>query len=200
MPASRSTTNPWEDHYTQKARKEHFPARSVFKLDEIQQKFRLIRKGNRVLDLGCAPGSWLMLAAALTGPSGRVVGIDIQPVPVTLPSYVQVFTADMLDLPEEISEAVGRDFHLVLSDMAPSTTGSKSVNAARSFELCEAALFTAQNRLLPGGHFVCKIFQGEDFETFIQKIKSSFTQYRIFKPQSCRKASREIYVIGLNKK
>lgn len=200
MPAPRSKANPWEDHYTQKARKEHFPARSVFKLEEIQQKFRLIKKGNRVLDLGCAPGSWLMLVASLTGPSGMVVGIDILPVPVTLPFHVRVFTADMLDLPEDISDAIGRDFHLVLSDMAPSTTGSKSVNAARSYELCEIALTTAQNRLLPGGHFVCKIFQGEDFETFIQKIKSSFTQYRIFKPQSCRKASREIYIIGLNKR
>ncbi len=200
MHSPRSKNNPWEDHYTQKARKDHFPARSVFKLQEIQQKVNLIQSGNSVLDLGCSPGSWLMLAATLTGPAGRVVGIDLKPVTVTLPSHVHIFIADMLALSDEISEAVGRDFHVIISDMAPSTTGSKSVDAARSLDLCQAALSTAQNRLLPGGSFVCKIFQGEDSEEFIRQIKSLFNKHRIFKPQSSRKASREIYIIGLNKR
>jgi 23S rRNA (uridine2552-2'-O)-methyltransferase len=200
MHRPRSKKNPWEDHYTQKARKDHFPARSVFKLQEIQQKVNLIQKGNRVLDLGCSPGSWLMLAATLTGPTGSIVGIDLKPVTVSVPAHVRVFIADMLALPDEISEAVGRDFHVVISDMAPSTTGNKSVDAARSFDLCQAALSTALNRLLPGGSFVCKIFQGEDSEAFIQQITSRFNKHRIFKPQSSRKASREIYIIGLNKR
>lgn len=200
MHSPRSKKNPWEDHYSQKARKDHFPARSVFKLQEIQQKVNLIQKGNSVLDLGCSPGSWLMLAATLTGPAGSVVGIDVKPVTVTLPSHARVFIADMLALPDEISEAIGRDFHVVISDMAPSTTGNKSVDATRSFDLCQAALSIAQNRLLPGGSFVCKIFQGEDSEAFILRTKSLFSKHRIFKPQSSRKASREIYIIGLNKR
>lgn len=200
MQSPRSKKNPWEDHYTQKARKDHFPARSVFKLQEIQQKVNLIQKGNRVLDLGCSPGSWLMLAATLTGPAGSVVGIDLKPVTVSLPSHVRVFIADMLALPDEISDAIGREFHVVISDMAPSTTGNRSVDATRSFDLSQAALTTAQNRLLPGGAFVCKIFQGEDFNQFIQRIKFLFNLHRIFKPQSSRKASREIYIIGLNKR
>ncbi|MBI5590193.1 MAG: RlmE family RNA methyltransferase [Deltaproteobacteria bacterium] len=200
MQSPGSKKNPWEDHYTVKARKEHFPARSVFKLQEIQQKVNLIQKGNRVLDLGCSPGSWLMLAATLTGPAGSVVGIDLKPVTVGLPSHVRVFIADMLALPDEISEAIGSQFHVVISDMAPSTTGNKSVDAARSFDLCQAALTTAQNRLLPGGAFVCKIFQGEDSDAFIHRVKSLFNRHRIFKPQSSRKASREIYIIGLNKR
>jgi 23S rRNA (uridine2552-2'-O)-methyltransferase len=200
MQSPRSKKNPWEDHYTQKARKDHFPARSVFKLQEIQQKVNLIQKGNSVLDLGCSPGSWLMLAATLTGPAGNVVGIDLKPVTVSLPSHVRVFTADMLALPDEISDAIGREFHVVISDMAPSTTGNRSVDATRSFDLSQAALTTAQNRLLTGGAFVCKIFQGEDFNQFIQRIKSLFNLHRIFKPQSSRKASREIYIIGLNKR
>ncbi|MCX5881896.1 MAG: RlmE family RNA methyltransferase [Deltaproteobacteria bacterium] len=200
MHSSRSKKNPWEDHYTQKARKDHFPARSVFKLQEIQQKVNLIKMGNSVLDLGCSPGSWLMLAASLTGPTGSVIGIDLKPVTVSFPAHVRVFIADMLALPDEISAAIGRDFHVVISDMAPSTTGNKSVDAARSFDLCQAALSIAQNRLLPGGSFVCKIFQGEDSEAFIQQIKSLFNKHRIFKPQSSRKASREIYIIGLNKR
>ena len=200
MQSPRSKKNPWEDHYTQKARKDHFPARSVFKLQEIQQKVNLIQKGNSVLDLGCSPGSWLMLAATLTGPAGNVVGIDLKPVTVSLPSHVRVFIADMLALPDEISDAIGREFHVVISDMAPSTTGNRSVDATRSFDLSQAALTTAQNRLLPGGAFVCKIFQGEDFNQFIQRIKSLFNLHRIFKPLSSRKASREIYIIGLNKR
>ena len=200
MHSPRSKKNPWEDHYTQKARKDHFPARSVFKLQEIQQKVNLIKMGNSVLDLGCSPGSWLMLAASLTGPTGSVIGIDLKPVTVSFPAQVRVFIADMLALPDEISAAIGRDFHVVISDMAPSTTGNKSVDAARSFDLCQAALSIAQNRLLPGGSFVCKIFQGEDSEAFIQQIKSLFNKHRIFKPQSSRKASREIYIIGLNKR
>ncbi|MBV5267886.1 MAG: RlmE family RNA methyltransferase [Burkholderiaceae bacterium] len=200
MQSPRSKKNPWEDHYTQKARKDHFPARSVFKLQEIQQKVNLIQKGNSVLDLGCSPGSWLMLAATLTGPAGNVVGVDLKPVTVSLPSHVRVFIADMLALPDEISDAIGREFHVVISDMAPSTTGNRYVDATRSFDLSQAALTTAQNRLLPGGAFVCKIFQGEDFNQFIQRIKSLFNLHRIFKPQSSRKASREIYIIGLNKR
>lgn len=199
MTAPRSKKNPWEDHYTRQARKDHYPARSVFKLQEIQQKNRLIHPGNRVLDLGCAPGSWLMLAAELAGSKGRVIGIDLKPVTVTLPVQVQVYTADMLNLPDDVSEAIGRDFDVILSDMAPSTTGNKSVDGARSLELCQAALEIARNRLLPGGTFVCKIFQGEDSENFIRQVKSLFHRHRIFKPLSSRKASREIFIIGLNK-
>ncbi len=199
MPQFRSKNNPWEDHYTLKARKEHFPARSVFKLEEIQQKFNLIHSADTVLDLGCAPGSWLMYAARRTGPKGTVIGIDLKPLAISLPPHVQVFAADILNLPEDVSKAIGRNFHVIMSDMAPSTTGNKSGDAARSFELCQMALSIAQNRLLPGGAFICKIFQGEDFNLFIRQVKSLFLHHKIFKPQSCRKASCEIYVIGINK-
>lgn len=190
----------WEDHYTRKARKDKYPARSVFKLKEIQNKTNLIKKGFSVLDLGCSPGSWLMYASLLSGPDGNVVGVDLKPLNLSFPSNVRVFQADILFLPDEISEAMGKEFDVVLSDMAPSTTGSRTVDAARSFELCEAALKIAEDRLLPGGSFVCKIFQGEDFALFINRVKAVFCSHKIFKPQSSRKASREIYVIGLNKK
>ncbi len=199
MPHIQSSKNTWEDHYTRKARKESFPARSVFKLEEIQQKFKLIHRADAVLDLGCAPGSWLMYAARRTGAEGIVTGIDLKPLTISLPSHVQVFTADILNLPEGISNIIGRNFHVVMSDMAPSTTGDKRGDAARSFELCQSALSMAQSRLLPGGSFICKIFQGEDFNLFIQQVRALFLNHKIFKPQSCRKASREIYVIGINK-
>lgn len=188
--------NRWEDHYTRQARKERFPARSVYKLRELQQRFNLVRRGDAVLDLGCAPGSWTMQAAELTGPSGRVIGIDLTPVTVALPSQAEARVQDVYPLVENPVDYFGRSFDVVLSDMAPSTTGSRGVDAARSFALCEAALAIALRVLRPGGNFVCKIFQGEDFKAFTEAVKAGFTELKIFKPQSCRKASKEIYLIG----
>jgi 23S rRNA (uridine2552-2'-O)-methyltransferase len=188
--------NRWEDHYTRQARKERYPARSVYKLQELQQRFNVVRKGDAVLDLGCAPGSWTMQAAELTGPSGRVIGIDLTPVTVALPAQAEARVQDVYALVENPVDHFGRSFDVVLSDMAPSTTGSRGVDAARSFALCEAALAIALLVLRPGGVFVCKIFQGEDFKAFTEAVKAGFTELKIFKPQSCRKASKEIYLIG----
>jgi len=194
----RSKQNRWEDHYSEKAKKENFPARSVYKLQEIQQKSNLIKKGDHVLDLGCAPGSWLLYAASVTGETGRVVGIDLQPVPVKLPSHATAYIGDVLSPDETL--LTGKHFNVVLSDMAPSTTGNRIVDAARSLTLCETALFIAQQVLIPGGSFVCKIFQGEDFKAFSDSVKADFKTHKIFKPKSSRKASKEIYIIGTGKK
>jgi 23S rRNA (uridine2552-2'-O)-methyltransferase len=187
-----------EDYYSRKAKKENFPARSVYKLQEIQRKNRLIQKGDKVLDLGCSPGSWLLYAAELTGNKGEVVGIDLKPVSIKLPAHVNVYTADVFS--DELTDIIGKNFNAVLSDMAPATTGNKNVDAARSFELCQAAFSIAQNLLVPGGAFVCKIFQGEDFKSFSDSVRKAFKTHKIFKPQSSRKASKEIYIIGIGKK
>ncbi len=199
MKRSNTKRNRWQDHYSRRAKKEKFPARSVYKLQEIQRKYNLIKKGDKVLDLGCSPGSWLLLAAKLTGAGGRVVGVDLQPVSIEIPSNARVYTADILSINDEFFRSEGQDFNIIISDMAPATSGSKHVDSARSFNLCQAALSIAQNMLIPGGSFVCKIFQGEDFKAFSDSVKSSFNKTRIFKPQSSRKASREIYIIGLGK-
>jgi 23S rRNA (uridine2552-2'-O)-methyltransferase len=191
--------NRWEDHYARRARKEHFPARSVYKLKEMQQKYRIIKKGDKVLDLGCAPGSWLIYAAEITGPAGSVVGIDLQPVTLRLPARVSVQRADACSLNEERLTGLGVDFDVVLSDMAPATSGNKAVDAARSFQLCQAALDIARRVLKPAGIFVCKIFQGAEFPGFLESVGSGFKEYQIFKPQSSRKASKEIFIIGLYK-
>ena len=200
MRRAKKKRNHWQDHYARKAKKEKFPARSVYKLQEIQRKYNLIKKGDTVLDLGCSPGSWLLFAAELTGTKGRVVGIDLQPVTTKLPAHVSVYTADILTLNNDIFRSEGQDFNVVISDMAPATSGNKHVDNARSFNLCQAALSTVQDVLIFGGSFVCKIFQGEDFKAFSDSVKGSFNKTRIFKPQSSRKASREIYIIGLGKK
>jgi 23S rRNA (uridine2552-2'-O)-methyltransferase len=189
--------NQWQDHYTRRAKKERFPARSVYKLQEIQQKHQLIKKGYKVLDLGCAPGSWLLYAAKLTGDRGRVVGIDLKPVTGQFPAQAEIITADVFTLDVK---SLGISFNVVLSDMAPSTTGHKDVDAARSYNLCETALGIAQSVLLPGGSFACKIFQGPDFKAFTDIVKAGFKELTIFKPRSSRKASKEIFVIGKGKK
>ncbi len=189
----------WNDHYSRRAKKERFPARSVYKLQEMQQKYNLIKKGDRILDLGCAPGSWLLYAAKLTGNKGHVAGIDLKPVTINIPSHVTIYTGDIFSF-DSFSESIGNEFNVVISDMAPSTTGIKNVDSARSFNLCQAALETAQKLLLPGGSFACKIFQGEDFKQFSDSVKSCFATCNIFKPKSSRKASKEIYIIAKGKK
>jgi 23S rRNA (uridine2552-2'-O)-methyltransferase len=166
----------------------------------MQQKYNLIKKGNRVLDLGCAPGSWLLYAANLTGNKGEVVGIDLKPLSEKIPSHVRVYRGDILCMDEDLFKRTGKDFNVVLSDMAPATTGNRHVDSARSFNLCRAALSIAQEVLIRGGSFVCKIFHGEDFKKFSDSVKQEFNRYKIFKPQSSRKASKEIYIIGFGKK
>jgi 23S rRNA (uridine2552-2'-O)-methyltransferase len=200
MKAATAKHNRWQDHYARRAKKEKFPARSVYKLQEMQQKYNLIKQGGKVLDLGCAPGSWLLYAAKLTGYNGEVVGIDLKPVSERLPSHVRVYRGDILSMDDELFKLTGKDFNVVLSDMAPATTGSKHVDSVRSFDLCRAALSVAQETLVSGGSFVCKIFHGEDFKTFIDVVKQGFNRHKIFKPQSSRKASKEIYIIGFGKK
>ncbi|MCG6908517.1 MAG: RlmE family RNA methyltransferase [Deltaproteobacteria bacterium] len=199
MSRKTSNKNPWEDHYTRRAKRERYPARSVYKLKEIQQKFRIIKKGHRVLDLGCAPGSWLLYASELTGAGGRVVGIDLKPAGIQAPPpHAKIFTGDALDELDKVVGTVGSGFDVVLSDMAPGTTGNKTVDAARSLGLCEAALNLAENVLKPGGAFVCKIFQGGDVKAFSETVQKKFRQQKTFKPQSSRKASKEIFIVAIN--
>ena len=194
-----SKRQPWTDHYSERAKKERYPARSVFKLKEAQKKFRLIKKGDRVLDLGCSPGSWLLYAAELTGKRGRVLGIDLKATRIQLPAQAETLTADI----QEIDRAwfdehkLADRFNVVLSDMAPATTGNKGLDAARSFQLCQAALSIAERVLKPGGTFMCKIFQGQEFKEFSDVVRNRFKRHKIFKPQSSRKGSKEIFIIGM---
>ena len=189
----------WSDHYSVRAKKERYPARSVFKLKEAQKKFGLIKKGDRVLDLGCSPGSWLLYAAELTGTRGKVVGIDLKAVRITLPPQAQTLTADILTIDRSWfdGQKLGGRFNVVLSDMAPATTGNKGLDAARSFQLCQSALNIAEMVLKPGGSFMCKIFQGEEFKEFSDIVRNRFKRHKIFKPRSSRKESKEIFVVGL---
>jgi 23S rRNA (uridine2552-2'-O)-methyltransferase len=141
-----------------------------------------------------------MYAAELAGSGGLVYGIDLKPVTAHLPSQAKALEGDILEPSDHCQKILDEQFQVVLSDMAPSTTGMKDVDAARSYELCQMALSVAEKCLAKGGVFVCKIFQGEDFSQFTDHVRSVFHSHKVFKPESCRKQSKEIYIIGLDKK
>jgi 23S rRNA (uridine2552-2'-O)-methyltransferase len=200
MTPTKPKRNPWADHYTRRAQHDQFAARSAYKLQEIQQKHRVLKRGARVLDLGCAPGSWLQFAARTVGPEGRLVGIDPTPVTIALADAVTVITADVAEAQVHLAALGQTRFDVVLSDMAPATTGNRHVDEARSIGLCEAALAVAEQTLVADGHFVCKIFQGPDYKAFADAVKARFERQTALRPHSTRKASREVFVIGLGKK
>lgn len=191
-----------KDHYFKKAKKENFAARSVFKLEEIDQRFHLFKPGQTVLDLGASPGSWSQYASKKIGAKGRILGVDLSPMSVSLDNAV-FLQADLRDLQlEDIFKEHGfiPPFDLVISDMAPKTTGIRMADQAKSMELCELALDIARRFLKPKGHFVCKLFHSDQFNQLRDEIKKSFDKFEAVKPDSTRKISKEIFLVGINKK
>jgi len=188
-----------KDFYFYEAKKKNYAARSVFKLEEINQKFRILKGGDQVLDLGAAPGSWSQYTSDKIGPKGRILGIDLEEVKLTLPNAI-FLTKDIndLNLDEEIKKyELKSHFDVILSDMAPKTTGIRTTDQVRSFELCELGFVTATRFLKPKGHFVCKLFHSEAFEQFRSTLKKSFTKVEVLRPKSTRKESKEIFLIAL---
>ena len=183
------------DAFFKKARDAGFAARSVYKLEEIDRKLRLLRAGDRVLDLGCRPGSWLQYALKVVGPHGAVVGIDRDPLPQPIPG-ARVLRADLYTAAD--GELLGelKAFDVVLSDMAPNTTGIRATDQARSAALVEEALGRAERLLAPGGAFVAKIFQGPDVEAIRKRMAARFSDMRTLKPEGSRAQSIEIYLAG----
>lgn len=188
-----------DDPRSKQARELGFAARSVFKLEEIDRRVRLLRPGDKVLDLGACPGSWSQYTGTRIGASGVLVAVDIQDIGVTLPGATvlkaDAFTLAVEDLPEGLPP-----FDVVLSDMAPSTTGVSLADHVASIELCDRALELAVRWLRPGGHFVCKVFQGEDEPALRKRIQAAFTKLRTIKPEGTRKVSREIFHVGLGRR
>ncbi|MES1206918.1 MAG: RlmE family RNA methyltransferase [Pseudomonadota bacterium] len=183
------------DPFFRKARAEGFAARSVFKLDEIDQRVRLLRLGDRVLDLGCCPGSWLQYAVRAVGPHGAVVGIDRNPLPRPV-AGARALVGDIFTVTDDELLGPLKAFDAVLSDMAPDTTGIRSADQARSARLFSEALGRAIRLLAPGGAFVGKLFQGPDFEQVRRDLAARFADVKIVKPDSSRAASFEIFLVG----
>ncbi len=182
------------DRFTAKAKAEGYLARSVYKLQEIDERYRLFKKGQRVVDLGCSPGSWLVWVDERIGRTGKVLGIDIlEPGPVGVPFLVQdIFETD----PSVFREALGDDADVVLSDMAPRTTGDTFGDHVRQIELATRALEVAVALLKKGGHFVVKVFDGEDAHAYVTSIRPYFDKVKRVKPEAVRTQSREFFVVA----
>lgn len=185
------------DHYSRQARSQGYAARSVFKLEEIQRRARVLRPGDRVVDLGCFPGSWSRYAREVVGASGRLVGVDFD-----APQGIDgVFLeGSVLELePGAIREALGGDADVVVSDMAPRTTGDRFSDHVRQIELADRALYYAAALLRPGGHFVAKVFEGADAPAYVDRVRARFAKVRRLKPKATRDSSVEFFVIGLDR-
>jgi 23S rRNA (uridine2552-2'-O)-methyltransferase len=187
------------DSFTKAAKAQGYPARSVFKLEEIDRRVRLLKSGQRVLDLGAAPGSWSMYAAKKIAPSGKLLAIDLSEIQGSLGPNAQIVQGDALSLTNE-ALATFAPYDVVLSDMAPSTSGSKVADQARSFELFMRALEIAGALGAPGGSFVGKLFMSEDFIKAREALRALFGEVRTIKPEGTRASSVEVFLIGQDRK
>lgn len=187
-----------KDYYYKKAKSENFLARSVYKLEEIDQKYDLLGDCKSVLDLGYYPGSWTQYLAQKIDEDGKVVGIDIQEVNKKLSHLknVTLFHKDINDVKGLEELGVEEKFDAVVSDMAPKTTGIKSVDQARSLQLVEMVFYHLPNFLKVGGNFVIKVFDGNDAQVFLKQQRKSFEEFNYLKPKSTRSVSKEFFVIG----
>jgi 23S rRNA (uridine2552-2'-O)-methyltransferase len=187
------------DRFTRAAKQAGFPARSVYKLEEIDRRVRLLRGGQRVLDLGAAPGSWAMYAAAKVGPNGRLLAVDLDPLRTALPPNAVFVQGDALSTTNE-DLARFAPYDVVLSDMAPRTTGNRVTDQARSHELFMRALAIAATLGAPGGAFVGKIFMSDDLPAARTELRRLYAGERLIRPEGTRAVSMEIFVVGTGKR
>jgi 23S rRNA (uridine2552-2'-O)-methyltransferase len=192
------------DHFTRAAKDAGFPARSVFKLEEIDRRTRLFRGGMRVLDLGAAPGSWSLYAAKRIGAAGALLAVDLEPIGVALPPHAASIVADVL---ADVGDGGGDDgvarfapYDVVLSDMAPKTTGNRVTDQTRSFELFMRALEVAVRLGAPGGAFVGKIFMSDDLPAARAALRRFYTTERLIRPEGTRAISTEIFAVASGKR
>ena len=190
----------FDDPYVKLAQQKGMRSRSTFKLLELQDKYRLIKPGMVVVDLGAAPGGWCELARSLVGDKGRVIGLDILPME-PIPGVLLIqgdFTEDepLRELEDALQEQA---VDLVLSDMAPNMSGMAIIDQAKAMYLAELALEFVKTHLKPGGDFVVKLFQGEDFDNYVREIRSLFEKVQVRKPKASRPRSREVYLLARNR-
>ena len=189
------------DYYFNKAKKDKYPARSIYKLEEAQLKYRFLHRGDSVLDLGCFPGSWSIYAAEVAGPKGIVGGVDLQQAeeaPRVESAPIHWLCQDIME-PELIPQLrrIRPAFKVLISDLAPKTTGNRWADAQHSISLVRRTLALAEILLLEKGHYICKVFQGEDFPAFVEEVKVRFEMVKVLKPKSSRTESREVFVLGM---
>jgi 23S rRNA (uridine2552-2'-O)-methyltransferase len=184
------------DKYAKKAKADGFEARSVYKLQEINKRARVFRQGQRVVDLGCFPGSWTRYAVAQVGKGGRVVGVDLNESLVPNAKFVvrSVYEVE----PDEVLEMLDGRADIVLSDMAQKTSGNRDSDHSLQIDLARRALFLAVNLLTPGGSFVCKVFEGAEATDFVNEARVHFGKVKRMRPDAVRKVSREWFLVATN--
>ncbi len=189
-----------KDHYYQKAKKEKFLARSIYKLEEIDKKYKVLTDTDNVLDLGYYPGSWVQYVSGKLKSKAKVVGIDIKEVNKELNALenVSLFQQDIFDVKTLKSLGVDKPFDVLLSDMAPNTTGIKSVDQIKSLALVEDVFEKLTFFLKENGNFVIKVFDSNDAQVYLKTQKKRFKSFNYLKPQSTRSVSKEFFVIGKN--
>jgi 23S rRNA (uridine2552-2'-O)-methyltransferase len=193
--------NPYKkpDRFTRAAKEAGFPARSVFKLEEIDRRVRLLRGGMHVLDLGASPGSWAIYAASKIGRSGRLLAVDLEPLAVTLPPQAESLQGDAFSLAND-TLARFAPYDVVMSDMAPKTIGNRVSDQTRSFELFMRALAVASAHGKKGGSFVGKIFMSDELPAARVELRRHYETERLIRPEGTRRMSTEIFVVGLGKR
>jgi 23S rRNA (uridine2552-2'-O)-methyltransferase len=187
------------DRHTRAAKAAGYPARSVFKLEEIHQRYRLFKPGQRVLDLGAAPGSWSLYASQCVGPTGKVLAVDLSEITEPLPPNVWPKQLDVFSAERAVLAELG-PYHVVLSDMAPRTSGTKARDQALSYELCTRALAVADELAAPDSHFVVKLFMSPEFAALKRAIVSRYGECRVVRPEATRTQSSEVFLVGLGRK
>jgi 23S rRNA (uridine2552-2'-O)-methyltransferase len=190
-----------KDYYYKKAKKDNYPARSVYKLEEALNKYKFIRRGDSVLDLGCFPGSWSLYASEVVGEKGIVVGVDLKAADKGARAGGSEIVWQRQDIMQpELITAVRRirpAFKVLISDLAPATMGNRWTDHQQSMILVRRTLELASILLHPKGNYYCKAFQGEDFPEFVQETKEQFELVKVVKPKSSRVESREVFVLGM---
>ncbi len=204
MSGPRRSNTDWrtrqeKDPYVRQARRDGWRSRAVFKLEQIDRKERFLKPGMRVVDLGAAPGSWSQYVTETLDGRCRIVAVDLLPMD-SLPSvdFIQGDFREAAVLASLQAALGGERADLVMSDMAPNISGTKAVDQPRSMYLAELALDACREVLKPGGHFVCKLFQGEGSDELIAAARGSFGRVRVFKPDASRAGSREVYLVARN--
>ena len=191
-----------QDRFFKKAKELGYKARSAFKLEEMQSRLHIIKSGDHVLDLGAAPGSFMQLISKIVGVKGSVFGIDLKPIADIKMTNAKGYQGDIFDekiYTKILTENNLKTFDVITSDLAPSTTGIKSLDAGRSFQLNERVIKVAEKYLKKGGNVVLKAFPGADQNELLHSIKINYQSVKIFKPEAVRNTSREVYIVGLGK-
>ena len=185
------------DEYVKKAQKEGYRSRAVYKLLEIIEKSQIINKGDKILDLGAAPGGWSQVAAKIVGKSGQVIASDILSIEeISGVNFLQGDFTEQSVYDELITLTNGSLIDIVLSDMAPNMSGQLSVDQPKSIHLAELAIDLAVKTLSKNGHFIVKVFQGDGFDDYVKNVRKKFKKVSIIKPKASRPRSKEVYLLA----